>query len=603
MRKTNLLSVGRRVLKGMLLLLVFLFSGMQLAAQNGEQVFKDTPIKEILVELTEKTGYKFVYSDALSVVNTKVDFTIPENADDIRPVLDRLFKGLGVSYKIDGKQVIIAPLTIAPLSRRTEKKVLTGIVTDKSTGETIPGVIVKNTVTGKLASADVLGNFNIEATPGDILEISSIGMEDCSYTVSTLENIVNIEMKPSVVNLSDIVVTGYQTLSKERATGSYAVISQENLKNKIQTGIMSKLDGMIPGLTTYKGVLQIRGKSTILGNSSPLIIVDGFPYEGSINSINPNEVANITVLKDAAAASIYGARSANGVIVITTRGGDTKKTTVEYSGSMTVNYLRDQREYLNLMNSAELVDFQVKMFNIYHNPATSLNPRRSIEPMAQLLYDHEAGKISDSEFNRQLDVFRNTDNRNEYDMMDFTRKTSITQQHNVSLRGGTEKYNYSTSINYTRTDGYVKDNLSDRLGYNIKGYYNFFKWLRADIGVIGSFTRNNSYDGFSATGLYTGQTSYPSYKRYFDDNGNQLQWYSGKSQQEIDRLKNLGLLDETYYPIQERTREMSRSESNYSNIQLGLNFKIIKGLTLDLKYQYETTFSMQKWRTLSCQVQ
>ena len=143
------------------------------------------------------------------------------------------------------------------------------------------------------------------------------------HTVTSGKNDLKFSLPPDNQQLDEVIVTGYQTLSKERASGSFSVVTPEKLKGKLQTGIMARLEGMVAGMKTVNGgTPEIRGVSTLNGTKTPLYVVDGIPYEGSLAAINPSEIVNVTVLKDATAASIYGARSANGVIVITTRSGE-----------------------------------------------------------------------------------------------------------------------------------------------------------------------------------------------------------------------------------------------------------------------------------------
>lgn len=173
-----------------------------------------------------------------------------------------------------------------------------------------------------------------------------------------------------ITNLDSVVVsTGYQTVPKERATGSFVQVSNELLNRSVSTDILSRLNGVTSGLafntTDAYGTtkLNIRGLSTIFSQTDPLIIVDNFPYEGSINNINPNDVASITVLKDASAASIWGARASNGVIVITTKKGRAgEKVQVEFNSTLTIGSKPDVY-YLPKMTSFDVVDVEKMLFD------------------------------------------------------------------------------------------------------------------------------------------------------------------------------------------------------------------------------------------------
>lgn len=243
---------------------------------------------------------------------------------------------------------------------------VSGTVTDEN-GDPIPGanILIKGEK-GYGAITDIDGKFSIKARPGQTIEVSFLGYTTVQHTVTSGKNDLKFSLPPDNQQLDEVIVTGYQTLSKERASGSFSVVTPEKLKGKLQTGIMARLEGMVAGMKTVNGgTPEIRGVSTLNGTKTPLYVVDGIPYEGSLAAINPSEIVNVTVLKDATAASIYGARSANGVIVITTRSGEQGKTKVSYNGSVKFTPLPD-RDYLNLTTSAELVDLQETLFKYPH---------------------------------------------------------------------------------------------------------------------------------------------------------------------------------------------------------------------------------------------
>lgn len=562
------------------------------ASMQDEKVqinIKNGSFASLVEQISKQTKYTILFKN--EDIKGLTNLNINKNAT-VKQVLTEVLANTNLHFTYEGNSIVISRKNAPQMVKggETSKKVtITGKVLSSDTREPIVGatVLVIGTTSG--AITDQKGQFSISAPENSKVEISYSGMlPEVKNITGATSNLV-IELKADVVALDDVVVTGYQTISKERSTGSYSVISEKNLKSKIETNIVNKLEGMVPGLTSVNGNIEIRGKSTLNANSQPLYVVDGFPFEGNLSSINPNEISNITVLKDAAAASIYGARSANGVIVITTRSGDASRTTVEYSGNVSLKGLRDQRDYLNLMNSSELVDWQKNMFDIYHNPTTQINKRYYLNDVSALLYENADGKITDQELEEGLNVYRNRNNRNEYDKMDFMRNVSAIQQHNVSIRGGSEKYRYSASVNYEQKDDYNKNNDNNRVGYTLKGNYNFFKWLKADVGVIGSHTKMDESYGFVPTYMKTGVGTYPSYQMVYDETGNEMKWMMSKSQSEMDRLMGIGLNDESYYPMQEHDRMKRFGKSGYTNINVGINATILKGLTLDVKYQLEKT--------------
>ena len=190
-------------------------------------------------------------------------------------------------------------------------------------------------------------------------------------------------------------------------------------------------------------------------------MVDGIPYEGDLAAINPADIVNVTVLKDATAASIYGARSANGVIVITTRSGEEGRTKVSYNGSMKFTPLPD-RDYLNLTTSAELVDLQETLFKYPHSAYNPLTANTPMNEVYEILYDYDAGRITESEYNERMNHYRGLNNYDQFKDR-YVRSNQMVQQHNISFSGGSGIYKYALSANYQKNYPYEKAQ-SDEIG-------------------------------------------------------------------------------------------------------------------------------------------
>lgn len=231
---------------------------------------------------------------------------------------------------------------------------LKGVVLDEN-GQPVPGanVVVKGTTMGTITDMD--GKFSLQVEKGATIVVSFIGYANKEVQINERKAKYTVSLEPETHLLDEVIVTGYQTISKERATGSFAVVTPKDMESKLQTNILDRMEGMVAGMVmpSNKSNPTIRGISTLNGTQTPLYVVDGVPYEGSLDVINPADIVNVTVLKDATAASIYGARSANGVIVITTRQGQAGKTRVNYSGSIKFEPL-PSRDYYNYLNSATL---------------------------------------------------------------------------------------------------------------------------------------------------------------------------------------------------------------------------------------------------------
>ena len=464
-----------------------------------------------------------------------------------------------------------------------------GVVLDEN-GEPVPGanVVVKGATVGTITDMD--GNFSLQVEKGATIVVSFIGYANKEVQINERKARYTVSLELETHLLDEVIVTGYQTISKERATGSFAVVTPKDMESKLQTNILDRMEGMVAGMVmpSNKSNPTIRGISTLNGTQTPLYVVDGVPYEGSLDVINPADIVNVTVLKDATAASIYGARSANGVIVITTRQGQAGKTRVNYSGSIKFEPL-PSRDYYNYTSSAETVDLMEELFQYSHN-AYQENDRRYTNEVYQVMYDLERGAITQEEYQKRLDYYRNSDR---YDLVReaFLRRADITHQHNVSFNGGTDIYKYALSVNYQQNLPYEKAQKDRRLGLNWKNQFDFFKWLRVDVGIMNS-TYTTDYDnGISGMSYLNGGTTY---RMLRNPDGSPAQWYGNKSQYEIDRLNSLGLQDETYIPLNELDKSHYSYKSRYWNINVGANIKIWDGLSLDLRYQTEMTNTFNK---------
>ena len=581
--------------------LLFLFCSFGMLAESSYSQQKEisvdmrnATIREVFSEIEESSDYVFLIGDdAASALNRRV--TIDRKKEPLNRVLDALFSDTELGYRVVERQVSVYLKTAKPsaaLVQQQESKAITikGKVTDRN-DEPLPGVsiLIKGTTQG--IATDMDGHFVLSDVLRDaILEVSYVGMKSQTIAVNG-RTTLNIVMEDDELILNELVVTGYQTLSKERVTGSYAVVSEKNTQGKLETNVLSRIEGLVAGInkTTRDDKIVIRGITTIHGEQNPLYIVDGMPYQGDLNAINPTEVQNITVLKDASASSIYGARAANGVIVITTKRGKEGKTRISYNGSVKLMPKPDLG-YLNLMNSSELVDLQVEGFHFYHNKYSLLDKRYALNPVRELLYKHENKELTDEELKQSLDIYRNLDNRRQIE--DEFARTGLVHQHNLSLSGGTQTNRYIATLNYLEEYGNQKFQDNKRLGFSLKDDINFFKWLSADMGISGSFYRNSGDNGVSNyADLILG---YPSYYMLRDEQGNELSLKQNKSEYEIERLKKLGLKDQTYYPISNRSEESYQHAENYFRIYAGLKVDLMEGLNLELKYQTENTYAKNR---------
>ena len=467
------------------------------------------------------------------------------------------------------------------------KRLLCGTVTDDN-GEPLMGVSVSTDGGTPLAVTDADGKFSI-AMPANATQLTFtyVGMATQTINIGQRSNFY-VAMSAGEQALKDVVVTGYQTISRERTTGSFNVVTPEKLKGKLQTSILARLEGMVPGMMQQNGTLYIRGMSTLNGGAnaySPLFVVDGLPFEGDINSINPATIKSITVLKDAAAASIYGARAANGVVVISTIDAKGEsKATIRYDASVKFTPKPDM-DYLNLMDTREMMDLREYGFKFNSIPYAMIPPNYYLDPVSELLYKHRDGLIDEQTFQDGMNKYRNLNNRKQLE--DFYTQTGIEHQHNLSLSGGNDINRYVFTLNYLGNRFNARYNQLQRYGATLRDNIKLTSWLNAEAALTINYNNTQSDRGMGTyTDMYRNQ---PSYTMLKDEGGNPLNVSTYKSEWEMNRLIGLGLKDEHYSPITNRREERYDSKESYYRLMLGLNLKIMKGLNFDVRFQTENS--------------
>jgi TonB-linked SusC/RagA family outer membrane protein len=399
-----------------------------------------------------------------------------------------------------------------------------------------------------------------------------------------------ILLETDTKQLSQVVVsTGYQQIPKERATGSFTQIDNRTFNRQVSTDILSRLPAIANGLTVDKGTngdgqLMIRGLSTIRGPKDPLIVLDNFPYDGSINNINPNDVESITILKDAAAASIWGARAGNGVIVITTKKGNfNQPLSMQFNSNISIGEKPDL-SYIKQMTSSDFIDVEKLLYtNGYYNDQVSSPYEPALSPVVELLIKETNGEISAAAANEQINKLRNIDLRDQFKR--YVYQNAVNQQYALSLSGGSEKMSWITSAGFDR-------DISDLdAGYNRVNlrYQNTFRPARALLISAGVYyTQSKSSGGKNGYGAITSSGPYffP-YAQFADENGNPLPLVKDYRKPYIETAGDGKLSDWRYYPLEDYKHAKNTNDVNDLVISTGLNYTILKGLTASVKYQYE----------------
>jgi len=472
-----------------------------------------------------------------------------------------------------------------------------GIVYDDK-GNPLIGVTVIIKGTRKGTSTDFDGKFSIAAKQGDTLIFSYLGFINEELLLNSYTN-YTITMEPSVEQLDGvkIVSTGYQKISKERATGSFAVIDNKILDRKIEQNIISKIAGEAPGVQFDPFIqeknnigLVIRGRSSINATTEPLVVVDGFAIPGGFSTINPNDVETISILKDAAASSIWGIRAANGVIVITTKSGSrSEKLNVNVSVNTAVTLKQDIFDSPFGDPSAQ-VDYQIELFKFEQFSQQrdlfngSLNEFSLFQnnSVRETLLRLNRGGIDIATADARINALRNNDGREEFSRL-FMRQ-QLWNQYNLSISSGGEKYNFNSSLVYNQNKGAIVNDRSDQFIVNLNANYNLTDKLK--LRFISNITQTKNQDGLG-TGAVDYLNNFPLFERILDDNGNYLPMTNGVNIESSQLAQRNGYPYPWTFNIKQESDNIDdTSTATDLRLQTGINYELTKGLTVDLSYQY-----------------
>ncbi|MCH5685212.1 carboxypeptidase-like regulatory domain-containing protein [Niabella sp. W65] len=316
---------------------------------------------------------------------------------------------------------------------------ITGRVISLNDSLPIEGASVSLQGADRTVSTNNKGHFTIQIALNvntAVVVVNHVGYEPTMITVVLPQrDTLNIFLQTSsrLLDEVEIISTGYQKIPKERATGSFATVSNELFNQQVGTDILSRLPAIANSIVMDNGrqgvpQMMIRGLSTISGPKDPLVIIDNFPFDGDITNINPNIVANITILKDASASSIWGARAANGVIVITTKSGRfNQPITLSFNSNLTIGAKPDLG-YIRQMASGDYIEMEQELFNRgFYNSQINSTSRPVISPMVDLLNKVRNGTITEEQAQQQINAWRIVDARDQFNQ--YMYKPSVNQQY------------------------------------------------------------------------------------------------------------------------------------------------------------------------------
>lgn len=480
----------------------------------------------------------------------------------------------------------------------TAQEKLSGVVLDDATGQPAVGVSVSLVGTKLITITDAEGRFSFNASASTMT--FSFAGDNYKSTKVILDMplkeplVVYLKSKKieKVTEIAEVTVsTGYQKIPKERATGSFATVDNKSLQQQVTTGIIERLPAIANGVSLSKGLteegqLMVRGLSTLQGPKSPLIVVDNFPYDGDIKNINPNMVESITVLKDAAASSIWGARAANGVIVITTKNSKFKQPLfVELTTNTTLGN-KPNLQYIKQMSSSDFIDVETELFrNGYYDSDINSNAHPVLTPVVDLLNKEKNGLVSHEDVLKYINHLRSIDVRDQYKRYMYLPMQN--RQYALNIAAGDSNISWSSFIGYDDNSGSLGEKYQ-RLNARLQNTWKPFDKLNITSGVY--FTNTETTSGRSAYNSISmkGNWKVP-YIEFADDMGNPLVVNSSYNQNYKNSLIGKGLLDWNYYPLTDWQHNQSKNNSSEITLNVGINYKLLRGLDADVKYQFQQT--------------
>lgn len=486
-----------------------------------------------------------------------------------------------------------------------QNRTVTGTVTSKDDGQPIPGVSVKVKGTNIGISTSANGKFSL-SVPSNVktLEISSIGFATQTVTIGA-SNVVNVALAAGANELGEVIVVAYGTAKKSTFTGSASTVKAELIENRSISSITKALDGAVPGVTSTLGSGQpgsnagivIRGFGSINASSNPLYVVDGVPFDGDLNSINPNDVESLTVLKDASAASLYGSRAANGVVMITTKAGKNTqgKVNVNFKANVGVasraikRYdVMDTKEYLESVFLAYKND-EIYAKGVPENLAgtNALNRMKgTVDPIFGVNEQYNPYNVPVSQLIDPITGVLNPNASlrwNEDWLGEVLASNPIRQEYQFDASGGNDKMKTLVSLNALKEGGLLKTTSFDRLTGRVNSDLTPTDWFKASLSAnfskgtsnllsaSGSSTSNVWYSAEQMAPIYPIWTRDASGNQVLDANGNKLFDYglnrASGAQQNFNSVAVL--YDDKYLDLRDNVGTRAGIEFNTRNPKYG----------------------------------
>ncbi|MDR0750052.1 MAG: TonB-dependent receptor [Tannerellaceae bacterium] len=455
-------------------LMLFLFVFQSVASSYAQSTridlnIKQSTLKQVFREIESKTEYTFFYND--EVIDLDRIVNVQANKETIESILNKVLTSC--TFKIENRNILLIPNNTGPanLIAQQAKRRITGIVADER-GEPVIGANIMEKGTSNGVITDVSGQFFISLPDDAILHVSYIGYVAQEFRLGD-QSSFNIVLKEDLLNLDEVVVVGYGTVKKRDLTGSIASVDASKIASVPSTTASEALQGRIPGIVVANSDwspgttpnVMIRGKRSITASNDPLYVVDGVPVTGGINEISPADIESMEILKDASATAIYGARGANGVILISTKQGKSGKTQIDYNGYAGAQTILNQ---LELWEGPEYAEYSRESYRNTANASIRYNsdvPSREFD-LIMPGFTRDATIMESVMMGWGDDGVYDPSRVRSSNYMDQVTRTGMVTDHQLSIRGGGERTNFLASGTYNKNNGLFKDQSYER--YSIR---------------------------------------------------------------------------------------------------------------------------------------
>ena len=573
-------------------------AGSAYSQENLKLNLKEVSLMTLFREIQKQTGIDFVYNEEQCRDFGKVSVEISDGM--VEQLLQQVFDSSKLTYRFENGVIMIKALD--EMRPQEQKVQISGSVVDTK-GQPLPGVtiLLKGTTVGCVTDSE--GNFRLELPmrENSVLSFSFVGMKTIEVAYSGQKEMkVVLEEEITEMEQVNVISTGYYDIDKSKMTGAVEVVTAREIAGKGYTSIDEVLRGTLAGVSVMnvsgrpgaQAQIRIRGVNSLTGNMEPMWIVDGMPMQGNlptsvgvgatdlentvltsgIGNISPDDVESITILKDAAAAAIYGSRAANGVIVIKTKRGRVGKSYINVQSSFAISEAPKNR--LEMMNSEEKIAFERSLYEDF--------PNATLRGRASLLYKGiDEGTISRADAMAELENMRQINT----DWFDEIFRVALNHKHVVTLSGGSETTQFYSSINYSNEQGVIPNNDYKHFGATLKLTHDFNRNLRILFDVSSSL-RTEKSSASAVNPLYYATFANP-YERPYDENGNYAYDYSYEP--ELSKVKDGYMYD--FNMLKDLRENTAKTKYGSNQVNLQLEWKLFEGFMYSLAGTVSNTSS------------